>query len=89
MKAAPTDTTNDTTPVIQVARRLPRQAAMKNLPQRWTIMVKKKTSTLHRCSELTNSPVDETCHHCGPMTAKTTPVRITTPSALMVSTPNT
>ena len=89
MKAAPTETTKDTTPVIQVARRLPRQAAMKNLPQRWMTMAKKKTSTLHKCRELTNRPVDEACHHCGPMTARTTPVRITTVSALKVSTPKT
>ena len=89
MKAAPTETTKDTTPVTQVARRLPRQAAMKNLPHRWMTMAKKKTSTLHRCRELTKRPVVETCHHCGPMTASTRPVRITTTNALMVSTPKT
>ena len=89
MKAAPTDTTNDTTPVIHVARRLPRQAAMKNLPHRWTTMVKKKTSTLHRWRELTNRPVVEMCHHVGPMMARTQPVRITTTRAERVSTPKT
>ena len=52
--------------MIQVARRRPRHAAMKNLPHRWTTMAKKKTSTLHRCSELTNSPTVDTCHQVGP-----------------------
>src|SRR5665213_140057 len=89
VKAAPTETTNDTTPVIQVARRRPRQAAMKNFPHRWTTMAKKNTSTLHRWSELTNSPVDETCHHVGPKTASTMPVTITTPNAANVTTPKT
>ena len=52
-------------------------------------MAKKKTSTLHRCSELTKSPVDDTCHQVGPMMARTRPVAMTTSRAAMVSTPNT
>jgi hypothetical protein len=62
---------------------------MKNLPHRWTIMVKKKTSTLHRWSELTKRPVVETCHQVGPMMASTVPVAMTTASALTVNTPKT
>ncbi len=89
MKAAPTEITNDTTPVIQVARRLPRQAAMKNLPHKWTTMAKKNTSTLHRWSELTKRPTVDTCHQVGPNTASTQPVAITTAREAMVMTPNT
>ena len=89
MKAAPTDTTNDTTPVIQVARRRPRHAAMKNLPHRWTIMAKKKTSTLQRWREFTKSPAEETCHQVGPKMASTIPVTMTTDRAAKVRTPKT
>jgi hypothetical protein len=62
---------------------------MKNLPHRWMTMAKKNTSTAHRWSELTKSPVDETCHQFGPMTERTSPVTMTTPRAAMVVTPNT
>ena len=89
MKAAPTETRNVTTPVIQVDLRFPRQAAMKNLPHRWITMANMKTSTDHRCSELTKSPVDETCHQFGPMMARTNPVTITHSRAQIVVTPNT
>ena len=78
-----------TTPVIQVARRLPRQAAMKNFPHRWTTMAKKKISTDHRCIELMNSPVPDSCHHWGPFSARMQPVRMITASAATVMTPNT
>ena len=89
MKAAPIEITKAITPVIQVSRRLPRQAAMKNLPHRWMTMKKKKASTDQRCSEFTNRPTLDRCHHTGPSTASTQPVTITRSSALMVSTPNT
>ena len=42
MKAAATDITKEMTPVAQVKRRFPLQAAMKNLPHRWITMKKKK-----------------------------------------------
>ena len=58
MNAAATETRKEITPVAQVSRRFPRQAAMKNLPHRWITMKKKKASTLHRCRELTKCPVD-------------------------------
>ena len=63
------------TPVIQVALRLPRHAAMKNLPQRCTTMNMKKNSVPHRCSEFTNSPALELCHQAGPSMARTAPER--------------
>ena len=56
MNAAATDTRKEMTPVAQVSRRFPRHAAMKNLPQRWITMKKKKASTLHRWSEFTKWP---------------------------------
>ena len=49
----PMEARNSTTPVIQVSARLPRQAAIQNLPHRWTTMNPKNSSTLHRCTELT------------------------------------
>ena len=45
VKAAATDKTKEMTPVAQVNRRFPRQAAMKNLPHRWMTM--KKKNSLH------------------------------------------
>ena len=89
MNAAATDTRKEMTPVAQVSRRFPRQAAMKNLPQRWITMKKKKASTLHRWSEFTKCPVDETCHQLGPMTARTQPVTMTQTRLTTVSTPKT
>ncbi len=77
------------TPVAQVSLRLPRQAAMKNLPHRWMTMKKKKHSTLHRCVEFTKWPVDETCHQVGPMMARTQPLMITQARLTSVSTPKT
>lgn len=52
-------------------------------------MTKKNTSTLQRCSELTNSPVEDRCHQVGPKMARTMPVAMTTTSAAMVATPKT
>ena len=75
--------------MIHVSRRFPRQAAMKNLPQRWITMNEKKASTLHRCSEFTKCPTDETCHQLGPMMAKTQPVMMTHARLTTVKTPNT
>jgi len=49
----------------------------------------KNSSTLHRWTELTKWPSDETCHHCTPPTASTVPDRITTAKAVNVSTPKT
>ena len=69
MKAAATETTNQITPVAQVSRRCPLQAAMKNFPQRWITMKKKKASTLHRCRDFTKSPTVDMCHQLGPMMA--------------------
>ncbi len=89
MNAAPTDTRKDTAPVIHVSRRLPRHAAMKNLPHRWITMKKKKNSTLHRCSEFTKCPAVETCHQLGPMTARMHPVMMTQARLTTVRTPNT
>src|SRR5437762_8841293 len=62
---------NATAPVTQVIARRPRQAAMKNLPHRWMTMVKKNSSTLHRCRPLTNRPTEEAWYHCGPSSAST------------------
>ena len=70
-------------------RRLPRHAAMKNLPHRWMTMKKKKTSTLHRCREFTKRPTVDTCHQVGPKMASTQPVRITQARLTSVSTPKT
>ena len=89
MKAAAIEIRKATTPVIHVSRRFPRQAAMKNFPHRWMTMKKKKASTLQRCRELTKSPVDDTCHHDGPMIDRITPVRITMVRAARVRTPKT
>ena len=66
MNAVPIEPRNATTPVIQVSARLPRQAAIQNLPQRWITMKAKNSSTLHRCRELTKWPTPEVCHHAAP-----------------------
>ncbi len=75
--------------MAQVSRRFPRQAAMKNFPQRWITMKKKKASTLHRCREFTKSPAVDTCHQLGPMMASTQPVMMTQARLTTVRTPNT
>ena len=38
---------------------------------------------------LKNLPTRESCHHCGPMKERTTPLAITQASAAMVTTPKT
>ena len=75
--------------MIQVIALRPRQAAMKNLPQRWTTMKKKNSSVLHRCRLLTKCPTDEVCHHDGPAIAITAPESRTTANADSDRTPNT
>src|SRR5664279_2880879 len=88
VNAVPIEPTNATAPVTQVNPRLPRQAAMKNLPHRWITMNTKNNSTLHKCVEFTKWPADETCHHSAPLTVNTTPVTRTTRNAASVAVPN-
>jgi len=83
------EATNATAPVTQVIWRLPRQAAIQNLPQRWMTMKKKNSSVLHRCRLLANSPTLEVCHQVGPSNASHAPETSTTAKAAMVRTPNT
>ena len=52
-------------------------------------MKKKNASTLHKWSEFTKCPTDETCHQLGPMTARTQPVMMTQARLTTVSTPKT
>ena len=56
VKHSTTETTNATTPVIQVRARLPRQAAIQNLPHRWMTSRAMNSSTLHRCRLLKKWP---------------------------------
>ena len=81
------DKTKHTTPVIHVRVRLPRHAAMKNLPHRCRTMKKKNSSTLHRWMLLKKSPVFDTCHHDGPLRMSTVPEARMTTNAAMVRTP--
>ncbi len=81
------ETMKATTPVTQVARRRPRQAAMKNFAHRWMTMKKKKSSVDQRWSEFTNNPARETCHHAGPSMAMTAPDKRTTRKAARVRAP--
>ena len=53
---------NVSTPRIQVNPRPPRHAAVKNEAPKCTNMVKKKTCTPQKWSELRNNPVAEVCH---------------------------
>ena len=62
---------------------------MKNLPHRWITMKKKKASTLHRCSELTKCPAEDTCHQLGPIMARMQPVMMTQARLTTVRTPKT
>ena len=89
MNAVPMEPTNATAPVIQVSARRPRHAAIANLPHRWITMQAKKSSTLHRCSELTKWPRDEVCHHAAPPIASANPDASTNTSAARVATPKT
>jgi hypothetical protein len=89
VNAVPMEPRNATAPVTHVMARLPRQAAMKNLPHRWITMVKKNSSMLHRCRLLTKCPSGEAWYPCGPSRASTAPLTRTTTSAARVATPNT
>jgi len=82
-------TRNVIAPVIQTALRPPRQAAMKYLPQRWTTITKKNSSTAHRWMLLKKCPMPVKCHHSGPFSARIVPERMITASELSDSTPNT
>jgi hypothetical protein len=83
------ETAKDTTPVIQVSSRPPRQDAIQNLPHRCTTMNRKKNSTLHRWVELTKCPNDDTCHQLGPLRLSTTPEAMITTSEAMAPIPKT
>ncbi len=89
MKAVPTEARKQTAPVIQVSARLPRHAAMKNLPHRWITMNAMKSSTPHRWTLLTYLPTAEACHQPGPSSASTPPEARTTTRDDTVSTPKT
>ncbi len=89
MNAVAMEMTKARTPVIQVALRLPRQAAMRNFTQRCTTMNMKKNSVLHKCVEFTNSPTFDLCHQAGPSTASTAPESSTTAKAPIVKAPKT
>ena len=78
-----------TAPVIQVRARRPRQAAIQNLPHRWMTMKAMKSSTLHRCRELTKCPVEEVCHQAAPPMARMPPEARMTRKAARVRTPKT
>ena len=56
MKHSTTEATKATTPVIQVQARLPRQAAIQNLPHKWMTRKAMNSSTLHRCRLLKKWP---------------------------------
>ena len=62
---------------------------MKNFPQRWTTMAKKKTSTAQRWMLLKNFPTPDTCHQAGPLSPRIMPEATTTISAAIVATPKT
>ncbi len=49
----------------------------------------KKNSVLHMCSEFTNNPTLDLCHHAGPSTASTAPDNSTTMNAPMDKAPKT
>ena len=89
VKAVPIAIRKTTAPVTQVQPLPPRQAPMKNLPQRCTTMAKKNTSTDQRWTLLKNFPTPESCHQAGPFSPRITPEPITTTSAAIVATPNT
>ena len=89
MKAAPIATRKVTAPVTQVRPRPPRQAPMKNFPQRWMTMVKKNSSTLQRWMPLKNRPTLATCHHSGPFSPRIIPETTTTISEAIVAAPKT
>ena len=56
MKHSTTEAMNATTPVIQVNTRLPRHAAIQNLPHKWMTRKAMNASTLHMCRLLKKWP---------------------------------
>ena len=89
VKHSTTEARKATTPVIQVAARRPRQAAIQNLPHRWMTSSAMNSSTLHRCRLLKKCPTGLVCHQSVPPSAIATPLTIATPSAASEATPNT
>ncbi len=89
MKHSTMDRTKATTPVIQVRRRRPRQAAIQNLPQRWMTRKAMNSSTLQRCRLLKKWPTGLVCHQSGPPIAMAKPDMIATPNAARAATPKT
>ena len=89
MKHSTTEATNATTPVIQVMLRLPRHAAIQNLPHRWMTKKAMNASTLHRWRLLKKWPTGLVCHQSGPPTAMMIPERMTSPSVARLATPKT
>ncbi len=80
---------NATTPVIHVARRLPRQAAIQNFPHRWMTRNAMKSSTLHRCMLLKKWPTGFVCHQSGPPMAMSKPETIARARVASEATPKT
>ena len=89
VKHTRTEAMKATTPVIQVAARRPRQAAIQNLPHRWMTSSAMNSSTLHRCRLLKKCPTGLVCHQSVPPSAIAAPLASTTPSAASAATPNT
>ena len=89
MSAHGTATRKVTAPVIHTRLRPPRHAAIQYLPQRWTTMKKKNSSTDHRWMLLKKWPTLETCHQVGPLIARIVPDRMSIARALSDRTPNT
>ncbi len=89
VKHSTTEAANAMTPVIQVAARRPRQAAIQNFPHRWMTSSAMNSSTLHRCRLLKKWPTGLVCHQSTPPSAMANPDTIATPSAARLATPNT
>ena len=89
MKHSTTEAMKAITPVIQVAARRPRQAAIQNFPHRWMTSSAMNSSTLHRCRLLKKWPTGLVCHQSTPPSAMANPDTIATPSAARLATPNT
>src|SRR5215472_2707829 len=89
VKHSTTDAANATTPVIHVAARRPRQAAIQNFPHKWITISAMNSSTLHRCKLLKKCPTGLVCHQSTPPRASANPDTTATPSAARLATPNT
>ena len=89
MKAVPSEAKKQTTPVIQVSARRPRQAAIQNFPHRWMTMKMKNSCTLQKCKLLVNLPTDDVWYHAGPAKESPSPESKITKNAASVSTPKT